>query len=157
MFGRIFDAAEDCLIGYGSGHADYEEVSQPLVEEQFGRDARVRAGEHRGNRVLARCNRCARCRSDVYRVETALAGIAGCRPGGAPAPGGHRYGPSPFERQSRRLKRSSTTTESDTVFISGKESLAALAAVSGRCALRTGTLECRHGSPASPPPTIPVN
>lgn len=72
VFGCIFDAAEDCLIGYCSGHADYEQVSQSLVEEQFGRDSRVRAGEYRGKRVLARRNRCSRCRSNVYRVETPL-------------------------------------------------------------------------------------
>ena len=54
MVDRILDAAETDEVGDIAGGADDEEISEAVIENQFGSDAAVRAGEHDDVRLLSR-------------------------------------------------------------------------------------------------------
>ena len=46
VFGRVLDAGQRFRADDVSYDADIEEIPEPLIEQKFGRYARVRAGQH---------------------------------------------------------------------------------------------------------------
>jgi hypothetical protein len=60
-----------CLIWHGAGHPNEDQVAQSLAENGFGRHARIRAGQHGGEGVLATGHGGARRRVNARWVELA--------------------------------------------------------------------------------------
>src|SRR4029077_18826122 len=52
MFDPVFDAAQSVVVDQIAGVPDYENISDVLIKDDFGRRARIRASENDGERML---------------------------------------------------------------------------------------------------------
>src|SRR5215475_12923574 len=53
---RVFDASPAFVVDDVACHAQYEEITESLVEYNFGRHTRIGATDDNGKRMLALCN-----------------------------------------------------------------------------------------------------
>ena len=75
MIDRVLDATQAFIIDYVSRHSNDEQIAEPLVEDDLGRNARVRATDNDGERMLNLCKFCAPVRRLTGMLQTA-AGVA---------------------------------------------------------------------------------
>src|SRR6476620_90184 len=71
MIDRVFDATQTFIIHYVSRHSNDEQIAEPLVEDDLGWNARVRATDNDGERLLNVSQLCAPVRRLTGMLQTA--------------------------------------------------------------------------------------
>ena len=77
MIDCVFDTAQTFIVDYIACHSDDEQIAEPLVEDDLGWHARVRAADDDGKRVLNVCQFCTTFRrlTGMLQIATGVAAI----------------------------------------------------------------------------------